>query len=48
MAHAALCSQASADDGLSLRWEEPAGRLPSVMGLCVLTTSLAGHSVRRP
>ena len=40
--------EASADDSLSLRWEEPIGRLPSVMGLCVLTTSLAGHSVRRP
>ena len=38
----------SAGFGLSLRWEEPIVRLPSVMGLCVLTTSLSGHTVRRP
>ena len=31
---------------LSVR--RPVVQLPSVMGLCVLTTSLAGRSVRRP
>ena len=30
-------------DSLSLRWLEPAVRLPPVMGPCVFTTSLAGH-----